>query len=167
MNFLEVAGFLGADAEERMTTGKSSSERKRIIELRIAAKTRKNGKEETLWWRVTIWDNRFDNMLPYFKKGTALVIFGEMNPPEIYTAKDGSVKVSLSMRPEIIRFSPFGKSEKEEKVSFSQKVSFEQEQKADYEEQSPEAGQGDEYKSNEYMAFAGRSEGFTGDDLPF
>lgn len=150
MNLLEIAGFLGADAEERFT-----STGKRIIELRIAAKTRKGNKEETLWWRVTIWDDRFDKMLPYLKKGAALFVVGEMLAPEIYTAKDGSVKISLSMRAEILRFSPFGKSEKENNQSAPQKVSYEV-------EQSPESGHGEEY-----MSHAGKSEGFTGDDLPF
>lgn len=150
MNLLEIAGFLGADAEERFTaTGK------RIIELRIAAKTRKGNKEETLWWRVTIWDDRFDKMLPYLKKGTALIVVGEMLMPETYTAKDGSIKVSLNMRAEIVRFSPFGKSEKEGASPAPQKANYDV-------EQSPEVGHGDEY-----MAFAGKSEGFTGDDLPF
>lgn len=103
MNFAELAGFLGADAEERFTpTGK------RVISLRLATRGRKG---ETIWWRINIWDDRFDKMLPYLRKGTALIVFGEILKPETYQDKEGKVQVALSLNAEVIRFSPFGKPE--------------------------------------------------------
>lgn len=109
MIIVEVAGFLGADAEERFTaTGK------RVVSLRVAAKTRANGKDETIWWRINIWGDRFDKMLPYLKKGSSVIVIGEMNKPETYVAKDGTTQVSMSMTADIIKFSPFGRPERDQ-----------------------------------------------------
>lgn len=141
MNLIEIAGFLGADAEERFTaTGK------RVVSLRLAAKTRHNGQDDTIWWRVNIWGDRFDKMLPYLKKGSAIIVLGEMSKPEIYTSKDGSSQISMSMTAEMIKFSPFGKSERKPEPAMAA-VSAD-EQFATYGANAPAAAT-------------------TGDDLPF
>lgn len=109
MIIIEIAGHLGADPETRFTPGGQ-----KVTTLRMATNTRKSGKDETVWWRVTIWGERFDKMMPYLKKGSALIIIGEMGKPEIYTDKEGRPQVSLDLTAEMIRFSPFGKSDKGE-----------------------------------------------------
>lgn len=84
MILVEIAGFLGADPEERFT-----SNGKRVVTLRIATRVRKGGQDETVWWRVSIWDDRFDKMIPHLKKGSAVIVWGEMSKPETYTSRDG------------------------------------------------------------------------------
>lgn len=108
MILVEIAGFLGADAEERFTTSG-----KRVVSLRVGTKLRHNGQDETIWWRVSIWDERFDKMLPYLKKGSPVIVVGEMGLPETYIDRNGQTKVSMSMRGEMLKFSPFGKSERQ------------------------------------------------------
>jgi single-strand DNA-binding protein len=56
----------------------------RVVTLRVATRVRQGGKNETIWWRVNIWDNRFDKMLPHLKKGSAVIIMGEMSKPEVF-----------------------------------------------------------------------------------
>src|ERR1700733_13502746 len=107
MIIVEIAGFLGADPEERFTANG-----KRVISLRVATHVRQSGQDETVWWRVNIWGDRFDKMLPYLKKGSAVIILGEMAKPETYTGKDGSVQVSLTLTAEMLKFSPFGRTDK-------------------------------------------------------
>jgi len=107
MIIIEIAGHLGADPEVRFTPGGQ-----KVTTLRVATNTRKSGKDETVWWRVTIWGERFDKMMPYIKKGSALIVIGEMGKPEIYTDKEGRPQVSLDLTAEMIRFSPFGKTER-------------------------------------------------------
>ncbi len=107
MNIVQVAGHLGADPEERFTSGGQ-----KVINLRLAAHTKKAGKDETIWWRVTIWGDRFDRMLSYLKKGSAVIVTGEMQKPEIYTDKEGRPQISLELVAEMLRFSPFGKTER-------------------------------------------------------
>lgn len=109
MNIIQVAGHLGADAETRFTaTGQ------KVTSLRVATTTRKKDKEETIWWRVTVWGDRFEKMFPYLKKGSAVIVIGELSKPEIYTDKEGRPQVSMDITAEIIRFSPFGKADKDQ-----------------------------------------------------
>ena len=103
MNIIEVAGHLGANPEERFTPSGQ-----KVITLRLAATARKSGKEETVWWKAVIWGDRFDRMMPYLKKGSALIVIGEMSKPEIYNDREGKPQVSMELTVEMIRFSPFG-----------------------------------------------------------
>jgi single-strand DNA-binding protein len=118
MNILQVAGHLGADAETRFTQGGQ-----KVTTLRLATNSKKGGKEETTWWKATIWGDRFDKMLPYLKKGSSVIIMGELGKPQIYTDKEGNPQVSLDITVEIIKFSPFGRgsssSENVEDLSMS------------------------------------------------
>lgn len=104
MNHLWIAGHLGADPEVRFT-----SSGQKVTTLRVAARARRSGKDETIWWRVTIWGDQFDKMIPYFKKGSSIVVIGELNKPEIFTDRDGKPQVSMSMTAFSISFSPFGR----------------------------------------------------------
>lgn len=105
MNWLQIAGHLGADPEERFTaTGQ------KVVTLRVATKARKGGQDITTWWRVTIWGDRFDKMMPYLKKGSPVIAFGEMNKPEIYMDKEGKPQVSLELVADTLKFSPFGRA---------------------------------------------------------
>lgn len=105
MNILQVSGHLGADAEVRFTQGGQ-----KVTTLRIASNSKKQGREETTWWKATIWGDRFDKMVPYLKKGSAVIVIGELSKPTIYTDKEGNSQVSLELTAEIVKFSPFGKS---------------------------------------------------------
>ncbi len=83
MNTLYLAGHLGADPEVRYT-----SSGQKVTLLRVAAKARRSGKDETIWWRVTIWGEQFDKMLAHLKKGSAVIVIGDLAKPEIYTDRD-------------------------------------------------------------------------------
>lgn len=107
MNFTQVAGHLGADPEERFTPSGQ-----KVTTLRIATHSRKGGKDVTIWWKLTIWGDRFEKMMPYLKKGSPIIAMGEMNKPEIYTNKEGHPQVSLELVVSDLRFSPFGKGDK-------------------------------------------------------
>ena len=106
MNQTTIAGHLGADPEVRFT-----SSGQKVTTFRVAARVRKGSKDETIWWRVSVWGEQFDKMIPYFKKGSAIVIVGEMNKPEIFTDRDGKPQVSMSLTAFHISFSPFGRPE--------------------------------------------------------
>jgi single-strand DNA-binding protein len=109
MNYTTIAGHLGSDPETRFTPNG-----RKVTSLRVACKSRKGGKDETMWWRVTIWGETFDKILPYFKKGSPIVVNGEMMPVEIYQNKDGVTQTSLSITAHNISFSPFGKGKSED-----------------------------------------------------
>lgn len=104
----EIAGYLGADPETRVAPSGQ-----KITTFRIAVTTRRKDKETTVWWRVTIFGDRFDRMLAYIKKGSGLIVHGTMNPPEIYQNKEGTSQVSLELIADSISFLPSsGKGER-------------------------------------------------------
>ena len=103
MNQTIIAGNLGSDPEVRFT-----SSGQKVTTFRVGARARKG---ETIWWRVTVWGEQFDKMMAYFKKGSSIVVFGELNKPEIFTDKEGKPQVSMSITAFNISFSPFGKGD--------------------------------------------------------
>jgi single-strand DNA-binding protein len=106
MNQITIAGHLGADPEVRFT-----SSGQKVTTLRVAARVRKGSKdkEDTIWWKVTIWGEQFDKMIPYFKKGSPIIVVGELNKPEIFTDREGRSQVSMSITALNLMFSPFGR----------------------------------------------------------
>ncbi len=104
MNQTTIAGNLGADPEVRFT-----SSGQKVTSLRVAARARRSGKDETIWWKVTIWGEQFDKMIVHLKKGSSVVVVGEMSKPEIYTDREGKPQVSLGITAYNVSFSPFGR----------------------------------------------------------
>ncbi len=107
MNYIMIAGHLGADPEVRFT-----SSGKKVTTLRVATHARRGTADETIWWRVTIWGDQYDKMLTYMKKGSAVIVFGEMQKPEIFTDRDGKPQISMNITASNIQFSPFGKPDR-------------------------------------------------------
>ena len=107
MNTLHIAGHLGADPEVRYTPNGN-----KVTSLRVAAKTRKKGQDDTIWYRITVWGDQFDKMIAHLKKGSAVIVIGDLQKPEVYTAKDGSSQVSIDVTAHHLMFSPFGKTER-------------------------------------------------------
>jgi single-strand DNA-binding protein len=101
MNYTHIAGHLGADPETRFT-----SSGQKVTTLRVACRTRK---DDTIWYKVTIWGDQFDKLLPYYKKGSPIVVVGELMKPEIFTDREGKPQISLQVVAFHIGFSPFGK----------------------------------------------------------
>ncbi len=158
MILVEIAGFLGADPEERFT-----SNGKRVVTLRVATRVRKGGNDETVWWRVNIWDDRFDKMLPHLKKGSPIIVVGEMTKPEIYTSRDGTTQVSLNISAEIIKFSPFGKPDRPADAHGKEEGMGQQDPFAT---RAPKSKP--EYETVGYVGVGpGGDAAFAGDDLPF
>jgi single-strand DNA-binding protein len=101
MNHIIIAGNLGADPEVRFT-----SSGQKVTTFRVATKARKG---ETIWWRVTVWGEQFDKMISYLKKGSSVVVMGELSKPEIFTDREGKPQVSMNITASSLQFSPFGK----------------------------------------------------------
>jgi single-strand DNA-binding protein len=101
MMLIQVAGNLGADPESRI-----SPSGQKVTTFRIACNVRRKGTEKTVWWRVTIFGDRFDKLIPYLKKGSSVFVFGSLNPPEIYQDREGNPQVSCELIAEYISFLP-------------------------------------------------------------
>lgn len=115
MNQITIAGHLGADPEVRFT-----SSGQKVTSIRVAARVRrtsKDSKDDTIWWRVTVWGEQFDKIMPYFKKGSPIIVTGELSKPEIFTDREGRSQVSMNITANSLMFSPFGKPEGREQGS--------------------------------------------------
>ena len=102
MNIIEVIGYVGNDPEERVTPSG-----RKVVNFRLADNVKVADREETLWWRISCWGEQFDRVLPYIKKGTALIVHGEIRrKPETYQDREGHTNVSLELTAVHIRFMP-------------------------------------------------------------
>ncbi|MCB1113208.1 MAG: single-stranded DNA-binding protein [Chlamydiia bacterium] len=108
MHYIQIAGHLGKDPETRYT-----QDGKKVTSFSVAINKRKKGEDITLWYRVTIWGDQFDKMLPYMKKGSAVMVVGDLDTG-IYTDKEGRPQVSREITAWNISFSPFGKGNSQE-----------------------------------------------------
>lgn len=106
MNFIHIAGNLGADPEVRYT-----STGKKVTNLRVATKDRKaKNNDVTIWYRVTVWGEEFDKMISFLKKGSSVIVHGHLHKPEMFNDKEGKPTIgSLEITATSIEFSPFGK----------------------------------------------------------
>lgn len=103
MNYCQIAGHIGKDPEVRfMPDGK------KVTSFSVATNKKKKGQDVTTWYRVTIWGEQFDKMMPYFKKGSAVIVIGDIEP-RLYTDKEGRPQISMELTAWHISFSPFGK----------------------------------------------------------
>lgn len=105
MNQATIAGHLGSDPEVKFTPSG-----RKVTTLRVAARARKAGKDETIWWRVTIWGEQFDKMIPYFKKGSSIIVQGEIEL-EMFTNREGKSQIAAGITASNIMFSPFGRTD--------------------------------------------------------
>lgn len=106
-SIVHVIGRLGADPETRMTPNGQ-----KVTNLRVAASYYRSGKEETIWWRATIWGERYDKMISYMKKGSSVILVGEMHEPRLFSRGDGSQGVSCELTVEMIKFGASNAQEK-------------------------------------------------------
>jgi single-stranded DNA-binding protein len=85
---LLASGNIGADAEFS-TTPKG----KQVTSFRLGTKNRQG---QTEWLRCQVWGERAQNLHPYLKKGTYLVITGS---PEVYAWRNeaGDIKTLITV----------------------------------------------------------------------
>ena len=120
MIIIEIAGHLGADPETRVTP-----DGQKVTSFRVATNIRRKGADETVWWRVTVWGDRFDKLMPYLKKGSAVIVHGSLSgKPEIYTDKNGVQNVSLDIPCRHDQFQPLWRRRRQEPTRAGQSSLF-------------------------------------------
>lgn len=96
LNKIMIIGNLGADPELRYTPGG-----KAVTELRVAVNDNRKGPdgewiEETLWFRVSVWEQQAERMAEQLRKGNKIYAEGQLRARE-YEARDGQKKTSLEL----------------------------------------------------------------------
>jgi single-strand DNA-binding protein len=96
LNKMMIIGNLGADPELRYTpSGKA------VTELRVAVNDNRKGPdgewiEETLWFRVSVWEQQAERLAEQLRKGNKIYAEGQLRARE-YEARDGQKRTSLEL----------------------------------------------------------------------
>lgn len=112
MNIIQIMGNLGQDPVTRFTPSGQ-----KVTSFNVATNYKKGETTTTVWYRVTIWGDRFEKMLTYVKKGSSLIIVGELQKPEIWVDKEGKSQIQLEIYADMLRFNPFGTGKSGERSS--------------------------------------------------
>ena len=147
MNKVSIAGHLGSDPEVRHTPGGL-----KVTSFTVAVNIRKQGKDETLWYRVTLWGDRFDKMIQYLKKGSAVIAHGDLFAS--LWDKGDKPRLNLEITADSISFSPFGRpSEREGQFAGAGSAQSNSQSRQGF-------SQGSQYASNPVAGNNSESEGF-------
>lgn len=101
---LILIGNLGNDPEQRFT-----SDAKPVTSFSVATSRKFGDKEETTWFRVTVWGKQADSTYQYLHKGSKVLVEGRLTAdenggPKVYQRKDGTWGASYDVTAESVRF---------------------------------------------------------------
>lgn len=103
MQKLFLIGRLGRDAVLR-----ESSNGDRFVAFTIAVNSKVRGAEKTTWYDVISFNvTRLENIIPYLKKGSALLVVGELDA-KLEKGSDGVVRQRLTVTADSIDFTGVG-----------------------------------------------------------
>jgi single-strand DNA-binding protein len=96
LNKMMIIGNLGADPELRYTPGG-----KAVTDLRVAVNNNQRGPdgewtEETLWFRVSVWEQAAERLAEQLRKGNKVYAEGQLRVRE-FEGRDGEKRQSLEL----------------------------------------------------------------------
>jgi single-strand DNA-binding protein len=96
LNKMMIIGNLGADPELRYTPGG-----KAVTDLRVAVNNNQRGPdgewvEETLWFRVSVWEQAAERLAEQLRKGNKVFAEGQLRVRE-FEGRDGEKRQSLEL----------------------------------------------------------------------
>ena len=102
---LIIIGNLGRDPEMRYTPdGKPNTT------FSVATSRKAGDKDETTWFRVSVWGNQAEACNQYLRKGSKVLVEGRLRPdantgaPQVWQKKDGTWGASFDVTAENVRF---------------------------------------------------------------
>lgn len=106
---LVLVGYLGRDPEMRYTPQGTPVTSFTVATNRRYTTTDGQQKEETLWFRVSVWGKQAEIANQYLSKGRRVLVEGsligdENGGPRIWTDRDGKPRASFEVRANTVRF---------------------------------------------------------------
>lgn len=101
---LILIGNLGKDPEMKyLPDGKA------VTTFNIATSHKYGDKEETSWWRITVWGKQAESCSQYLSKGSRALVEGRLKAdasgnPTVFKRNDGSYGSSFEVIAENVRF---------------------------------------------------------------
>ena len=120
---LIIIGNLGRDPEQRFTPDGTP-----VTTFSVATSRKFGEKDETTWFRVTVWNKQAESCNQYLHKGSKVLVEGRLRPdesgnPRVFERKDGSSGASFEVTAESVRFLD-GKARDDVDDSYSAEVPF-------------------------------------------
>lgn len=100
-----IAGNLGADPEMRYLPSGDA-----VTNFSVAVNRRIKDQDVTTWFRVAAWRRTAEVANQYLRKGSAVIVEGELRPdpdtgaPRIFTRGDGTPGTSYELDAHAVRF---------------------------------------------------------------
>lgn len=96
-----LVGNLGKDPEMKYTTGGDP-----VATFSVATS---GYKDETTWWRVSVWGKQAESCNQYLHKGSKVLVEGALKPgsdgnPRVYEKKDGTWSASFEVAASAVKF---------------------------------------------------------------
>ena len=110
LNKVMIIGNLGRDPEMRYTPNGTAVTQMSIATSRKWTDASGTLKEETAWWRVSVFGKQAETCNQYLSKGSRVLVEGELvvdeksGGPRVYTRKDGTTGASFEVRGNLVRF---------------------------------------------------------------
>lgn len=107
-----LMGNLGQDAELKYTQTNNP-----YLVLSVASNNKRNGQDETIWSRCTVWGKQAESLAPYLTKGKGIVGWGTLdvdregqNPggPRIWVNQNGEPGTNFSVTLRSVQFQSGG-----------------------------------------------------------
>jgi single-strand DNA-binding protein len=106
-----IAGNLGNDPEMRyMPDGTAVTNFSVATNRRWTDKASGEPREETIWFRVSVWGRQGETANEYLSKGRQVLVEGRIRPdpqtgaPRTFTRQDGTVGASYDITADVVRF---------------------------------------------------------------
>ncbi len=106
-----IVGRLGADPEMRyMPDGTAVTNFNVATNWRTTDRTTGEPRDETTWFRVSVWRKQAETANQYLSKGRQVLVEGRLRSdpqtggPKLWTAQDGTVRASYEITAGIVKF---------------------------------------------------------------
>jgi single-strand DNA-binding protein len=106
---LVLVGNLGRDPEMRYTPNGTAVTSLSVATSRKYTTADGQQKEETVWFRVSVWGKQAEPCNQYLSKGRKVLVEGTLVPdenggPRVWTDKEGKPRASFEVRATTVRF---------------------------------------------------------------
>ncbi len=97
---LIIIGNLGSNPEQRFTPSGDP-----VTSFSVATSRKYGEKDETTWFRVSVWGKQAESCNQYLSKGSKVLVEGRLKAePNVYQRKDGTWASSYELTAESVRF---------------------------------------------------------------
>ena len=97
---LIIIGNLGSNPGQRFTPNGDP-----VTTFSVATSRKYGEKDETTWFRVSVWGKQAETCNQYLTKGSKVLVEGRLKAePNVYQRKDGTWAASYEVTAETVRF---------------------------------------------------------------